>query len=152
MYKHYYNLQFSNVYNKCYNPDVKIPKVIHYAWFGRGEKPDLLKRCMGTCPKILGDYEFKLWDESNFPFDEYPFAKQAYDLKRYAFTADLARLHCIYNYSGIYMDTDCEVRKSFNDLLDCGAFACYEKPNILSIGTLGAKPYHPWGGEMLLWY
>lgn len=72
--------------------------------------------------------------------------------KKYAFVADIARLHCIYNYGGIYMDTDCEVLKPFDDLLNCGVFACYESPNLIATCVLGAKRYHPWVGLMLLWY
>lgn len=152
LYVHCYNNKFNNIYTEEYNPSGKIPKVLHYAWFGKGEKPDLLKTCMETWPKILPDYEFKLWDESNFPIDLYPFAKQAYDKKKYAFVADLARLHSIYYEGGIYVDTDCELLKSFNDLLDKDAFACYESSNLISIGTLGAQKHHPWVGLMLLWY
>lgn len=152
LYKHYYNSKFDNIYNKPYDDSQQIPKIINYAWFGKGEYPDLLKQCMKTWPKILNGYEFKLWNEENFPIEEYPFAKQAYDRKKYAFVADIARLHCIYNYGGIYMNTDCEVLKPFDDLLNCGAFACYETPNLISIGTLGAKKYHPWVGLMFLWY
>lgn len=152
LYKHYYNSKFNNIYNKPYDNSQQIPKVINYAWFGKGEYPDLLKKCMKTWPKVLKDYEFKLWNEDNFPIEEYPFAKQAYDRKKYAFVADVARLHCIYNYGGIYIDTDCEALKPFDDLLNCGVFMCYESPNLLSTSTLGAKQYHPWVGLMLLWY
>lgn len=36
----------------------------------------------------------------------------------YAFVSDYVRVYALYNYGGIYLDTDVEVRKSFNDLLD----------------------------------
>lgn len=150
--KHYYNSLFDNIYVHEYDSFTNIPKTIHYAWFGRGVKPEILNFCMNTWPKYLGGYSVQLWNEDNFPFEKYPFALQAYKCKKYAFVADVARLHAIYNYGGIYMDTDCEVRKSFDDLLYCGAFACYETPNLVSIGTLGAKPFHPWVASMLLWY
>ncbi len=81
LYKHYYNSKFDNIYNKPYDDSQQIPKIINYAWFGKGEYPDLLKQCMKTWPKVLRDYEFKLWNEDNFPIEEYPFAKQAYDRK-----------------------------------------------------------------------
>ncbi len=152
LYIHYYNSKFNNPYKYKYDSSGRIPKVLHYAWFGKGDKPDLLKRCMETWPKFLPDYEIKVWDESNFPFDLYPFAKKAYDNKKYAMVSDVARLHAIYNEGGIYVDTDCELLKSFNDLLNKDAFACFETPNLVSIGTLGAKKHHPWIALMLLWY
>ena len=29
-----------------------IPKIIHYCWFGRGEKPELAKRCIASWEKF----------------------------------------------------------------------------------------------------
>lgn len=152
LYKHYYNSKFNNVYNTPYENLQQIPKVIHYAWFGRAKYPDLLIQCMSSWSKVLKGYEFKLWNEDNFPFDEYPFAKQAYDKKKFAMVADVARLHALYNYGGIYLDTDCEVLKIFDDLLKYGAFLSYESPNQFSTATIGSKKNHPWIGLMLLWY
>ena len=36
------------------------------------------------------------------------------------------------------MDTDVEVVKPFDDLLDCQAFMCFESDRLVSIGTFGA--------------
>lgn len=66
--------------------------------------------------------------------------------------ADVVRLHVIYHYGGIYMDTDCEVLKNFDDLLHHNVFACYQSPNLITIGTVGAKKHHPWIYDMLTWY
>ncbi|NCC01725.1 MAG: glycosyl transferase [Clostridia bacterium] len=152
LYKHWLRSKFSNSYAETYDNSKQIPKTIHYAWFGHGEKNEILKKCLATWPQQLKDYNIVLWDEKNFPFEKYPFAQQAYEQKKWAFVADVARLHAIYYYGGIYMDTDVEVLKPFDDLLNCDAFACYETPNLITIGTLGAKPKHPWVGLILLWY
>ncbi len=32
-----------------------IPKVIHYCWFGNGEKSDLAKKCIQTWKTVLPD-------------------------------------------------------------------------------------------------
>lgn len=152
IYQHYCKNRYFRKQQEQFDSRGDIPKVIHYAWFGKGEMPDVVKKCLATWPKFLTGYEVKLWDESNFPIDEYPFAKQAYEQKKYAFVADVARLHAIYYYGGIYMDTDCEVLKNFDDLLHHNVFACYESPNLLSIGTVGAKKHHPWIYDMLTWY
>lgn len=152
IYKHYFYSTIFSQGNSEYDASIPIPKIIHYAWFGRGEMNALLKKCMATWNIQLKDYKIILWNEDNFPFDKYPFAKQAYEQKKYAFVADVARLHALYNYGGIYMDTDCEVIKSFDDLLNHDAFACYETPNLISIGTVGAKKGHPWLKLMMQWY
>ncbi len=149
---HYYRSHFSNLYNEVYTGKGFIPKIIHYAWFGKGKRPVILERCQESWHKHLTDYNFKLWNENNFPFEKYPFAKQAYDLKKFAFVADVARIHALYYEGGIYLDTDMEVIKTFNPLLQYGLFTSYESPNLIQMGTVGAKKFHPLMRTMLLWY
>ena len=88
-----------------------IPKIIHYCWFGRGEKPELAKRCIASWKKHCPDYEIKEWNEDNFDINSYPYAKEAYDKRRLAFVSDVVRLYALYQEGGIYMDTDVEVLK-----------------------------------------
>lgn len=152
IYKHYIFSKINKQQNESYDSSHGIPKIIHYAWFGKSEMSDLLKMCVSSWEKHLSGYELKLWNEENFPFDEYPFAYAAYKAKKYAFVADVARLHALYKWGGVYMDTDCEVIKRFDDLLYNDAFACFETPNLVSIGTVGAKVKHPWIKLMLQWY
>lgn len=37
--------------------------------------------------------------------------------KKYAFVSDYVRLKALYEYGGIYLDTDIKILKSFNPLL-----------------------------------
>ena len=65
-----------------------IPKKIHYCWFGDIEKLKTDKRsqeCIATWKKYLPDYEFKLWNEKNFPVDYCDFTKQAYEKRTIRF-------------------------------------------------------------------
>ena len=43
-----------------------INKVIHYCWFGRNPKSDLINRCIESWKKYCPDYEIIEWNESNF--------------------------------------------------------------------------------------
>jgi len=103
-----------------------IPRIIHYCWFGRGEMPDLAKRCMQSWHEYMPDYEYKLWNEDNFDVNVIPYTKEAYEAKKYAFVTDYVRLWALYNEGGIYMDTDVEVLKPLDDLLHLSAFTGYE--------------------------
>ena len=38
----------------------KIPKIIHYCWFGGKEKPEQVKNCIESWKKYLFDYQ--LWN------------------------------------------------------------------------------------------
>ena len=94
-----------------------IPKVIHYCWFGGKEEPDNVKRCIASWRKFCPDYEVKKWDESNFQIGSHPYMAEAYQLKKWPFVSDLARLIIIYNNGGVYLDTDVELIKPLDDIL-----------------------------------
>ena len=103
-----------------------IPKVIHYCWFGRGQMPELALKCIESWKKFLPDYEIKEWNEDNFDLDSYPYTREAYDKRKYAFVTDVVRLHALYNEGGIYMDTDVEVLKPLYSFLHHTAFSGFE--------------------------
>lgn len=129
-----------------------IPKVIHYAWFGPGKYNDLIKFCMETWKQKLPDYEIKFWTEKNFPINQYPFAKEAFERGKWVFISDIVRLHALYTEGGVYLDTDVEVLKSFDELLNNDAFMSYESHHLFNIGTFGAKKGHPFVKALLDWY
>lgn len=91
-----------------------IPKKIHYCWFGDKEKSKFAKKCIATWKKYLKGYEFCEWNEKTFDINSAPeFVQQAYAMKKYAFVSDYVRLYALYNYGGVYMDTDVEVLRAF---------------------------------------
>ena len=93
-----------------------IPKIIHFCWFGQRPIPDGLQRCIDSW-RISKGYTVFRWDESNCGFDENEFVKKAYEEKKYAFVSDYYRLKALYEYGGIYLDTDVMLNKSFDELL-----------------------------------
>lgn len=118
----------------------KIPKIIHYCWFGGKEKPELVKRCIDSWKKNLIDYMFIEWNEQNFNVNENPYVKEAYMSGKYAFVSDYVRVHALYNMGGIYLDTDVEVFRSFDDLLHHDSFWGFEQENFIATSTIGAAP------------
>jgi len=95
-----------------------VDKVIHYCWFGEKELPPEYKKYVEGWKKKFPDYQIIEWNEKNFPISEFKYAKQAYECKKYAFVSDVARIYALYNYGGIYFDTDVEVIKDFSSLLE----------------------------------
>lgn len=116
-----------------------IPKIIHYCWFGGRPKPTNVLKYMSTWSKHLPDYEIREWNESNFDINYNKFTEEAYAAKKYAFVSDVVRLHALANYGGIYLDTDIEVVKSFDDLLDKDYFIGYEHFGGIGTGVIGAS-------------
>ena len=111
-----------------------IPKKIHYCWFGRGEKPKLDQKCIASWKKYCPDYEIIEWNEDNFDINTNAYTKMCYDQKKYAFLTDYLRLLVINEHGGIYFDTDVEVVRNFDDLLDCGAFFGFETNEFVNTG------------------
>lgn len=106
-----------------------IPKVIHYCWFGGKPLPDKVKTMVASWHKMCPDYKIIQWNESNYDYNKNQYMKDAYKEKKWAFVADYARLDIVYNYGGIYLDTDVELIKSLDKLLNSHAFFALEKQN-----------------------
>lgn len=114
----------------------KIPKKIHYCWFGKGEIPPLNKACMETWGVYLEEYAFKRWDETNCPKNL--FIEYHLEQGNWAFVSDYVRLYALYTEGGIYLDTDFEVVKEFDNLLDNSAFAAWESDEHINNAIAGS--------------
>lgn len=106
-----------------------IPKIIHYCWFGGNTLPESAIKCINSWKKYFPGYEIKEWNESNFDVNLMTFTQEAYSAKKYAFVSDVARFWILEREGGLYFDTDVEVIKSFDDILDKGAFMGVEIPS-----------------------
>lgn len=111
-----------------------IPKIIHYCWFGGNEKPEIIKKCIESWKLKCPDYEIMEWNESNFDISINRYMKEAYDNKKWGFVPDYARVWIIYNYGGIYMDTDVEILQSFDSLLDYRMFSFFQTELHIALG------------------
>lgn len=126
-----------------------IPKIIHYCWFGKGKMSPLALKCIKSWKKILPDYEIKEWNEDNFNLDLYPYTREAYDNKKYAFVTDVVRLYALYTEGGIYMDTDVEVLKPLDKFLQNTAFSGFEDDFNIPTGIMGSEKGGKWAKENL---
>ena len=90
-----------------------------------------------------------MWNEDNFDVNMIPYTEEAYRKGKYAFVSDYARFWILYNYGGLYFDTDVEVIRPLDDIIARGAFMgcerdggngekCYVAPGL----GLGASAEH----------
>lgn len=107
-----------------------IPRIIHYCWFGGNPLPKSAIKCINSWKRHFPDYEIKEWNESNFDVNLMTFTTEAYKDRKYAFVSDVARFWILYHEGGLYFDTDVEVLKSFDDILEQGAFLGVETPAV----------------------
>lgn len=103
-----------------------IPKIIHYCWFGRKPLTPLAQKCIGSWQKFFPDYEIREWNEDNFDVNCIPYTAEAYRAGKYAFVSDYARFWVLYKYGGLYFDTDVEVIRPMDDIVERGPFMGFE--------------------------
>ncbi len=170
-----YYLQKSYQHNKN-----MIPKIIHYCWLSGEPYPEKIQECIDSWKEVLPDYNFKLWDMTNFDINSVDFVKEAVSVKKWAFAADYIRLYALYTEGGIYLDSDVLVKKSFNSFLYNDFFSAVEyhpyciqenntltllnedgsskirgqrKPGIgLQAAVIGSIPKHPYIKDVMKWY
>ena len=95
-------------------------------------------------------YDIVRWDENNYDITKNDYVRHAYELGKWSFVSDYARLDILYNYGGFYLDTDVELLKSLDSLRKQGAFCGVEKwGNINTGGCCGAIKHHKMIGKML---
>ena len=134
-----------------------IPKVIHYCWFGGNPLPKSAIKCIDSWKKFLPDYEIKEWNESNFDINLIPYTREAYEMKKYAYVSDVARFLVLYREGGVYFDTDVEVVKPLDDIIEAGAFMGIEDlgqegktfPNVAPGLGLAVEAGNPFYKEIL---
>lgn len=126
-----------------------IPKIIHYCWFGKKDLSPLASKCIDSWKAFLPDYEIMRWDETTFNVDSFLYTKQAYKEKKFAYVSDVVRLYALSRFGGIYMDTDVEVIRPFDELLKNKSFTGFEDNITITTATIGCSPKSKWIQDLL---
>lgn len=116
-----------------------IPKIIHYCWFGPNRMERIHRKCIKSWKKHLPGFTFIKWDESNVEIAQHPFLETAYKMEKWAFVADYVRLQKLYEFGGIYLDTDMILLKPLDDFLALNSFFGAENPNFINCAIMGAR-------------
>lgn len=111
-----------------------IPKTIHYCWFGGNPLPRSAKKCINSWQKQCPDYQIIEWNERNFDVNCNAYCSAMYAQKKWAFLSDYARLKIIYEYGGVYLDTDVELIRSLDRVINNNAFMGLETTETVATG------------------
>ena len=121
--------------------------------------PALNKQCLESWQKLLPDYQLMLWDTRQIDVHSNQWLEQAYQNRKWAFAADYIRLYALYNYGGIYLDSDVEVLKPFDALLDRTYFFGrehtpdrIENQDSIEAATMGAEKGLPFLKKVMEYY
>ena len=113
-----------------------IQKNIHYCWFGRGAKSELMLKCIESWRHYCPDYQIIEWNEDNYDTGSTPlFVQQALKKKVWAFATDYIRYDVVYRHGGIYLDTDVELVGSLDPLLNNIAYFGFQQKDRYSVNS-----------------
>ncbi len=130
-----------------------IPKIIHYCWFGGNPLPESAINCIESWKKFCPDYEIVEWNEDNFDVHICPYVSEAYKQKKWAFVSDYARFWILFNYGGLYFDTDVEIINSIDAVVKKGPFMGIEPTGGVAPGLgIGAEKGMNIYSEILTYY
>lgn len=131
----------------------KIPRIIHYCWFGKNTIPVEYQEYIETWKKCCPDYEIRLWNESNYDVTKNRYMRQAYDRGMWAFVSDYARIDIVHEYGGIYLDCDVELLRPLDKFLGVDMFCGFEDYIHIALGLgFGAVAGHPYLSSLLKYY
>lgn len=114
--------------------------------------PEKINKCIESWKRHMPDYQIILWDTNRFDVESSIWVKEAFNAKKYAFCADFIRLFALYNYGGIYLDSDVEVIKPYDELLRLPYFIGLESKGYFEAATIGAEKGNRFIGEVLKCY
>lgn len=122
-----------------------IPKLFHHIWINRIDPalPDAYDNYRETWIRHHPDWTFRLWN-----FEAIDFKLRRSDLLdrcgSYAQMADILRIEVLYEYGGVYVDTDFECFKPIDLLLEGARTAfCSENGLVISNSFLAAQAKSP---------
>jgi len=118
-----------------------IPKIIHYCWFGGKKKSTIIKKCIKSWKRLMPEFEIIEWNEDNTDLN-HPFVKEAYLEGKWAFVSDYIRLQKIYEYGGVYFDTDIVAVKNITNLLSKKFFIGLEDIDFINASVFGSVKNH----------
>lgn len=121
-----------------------IPRILHMVWLGRTPmRSDNAKRFIELHPRWI----LKVWNEDNMGF--LGLTEEVVKHGTFAGSSNIVRLAALYKCGGVYIDTDVEPIKPFDDLLRHRAFIARQPDGVFCNAVMGAEPEHIWIDEML---
>ena len=129
-----------------------MPKIIHYFYddidiWKKNANPNF-RMCYASWLKFCPDYEIKLWHTSMPEFQNIlkksKFVRECYKRKMWAFIADYIRHYALFNYGGVYLDTDVQLVKTLDEYIEKPFFCSiegdfYKRKNLLESAVIGGQ-------------
>ena len=122
-----------------------IPKIIHQIWFG-GDIPEKYAKLQESWKKYNPDWEYILWTDESIKDIKLLNEDIFNSTQNYGAKSDIARYEILFQFGGLYIDTDFECLQSFdllNSICDFYAGLFSSKETTINNALLAATPKHP---------
>jgi mannosyltransferase OCH1-like enzyme len=152
-YTNIFELTEENIEEKMFSKYKE--KFVHWIWLSNDTISDNIKNCIRSWNILYNNgWKIKKWNFDNLPKEiNNSFVQSAIQKNKYAFASDYIRLWILYNFGGIYLDSDCICLKPFDEeLLERDLLLGYEDGNYIAGHFMGAKSRHPLIKKCLDWY
>lgn len=131
--------------------DVKIPKKIHFIWYGP-EMPWYILYYVTLIKQMYKGYKIKIWGKEDFDPSTHKYTEIAYKKEKYAFITDYLRAKILYEEGGIYLDTDMVAIRNVEKYLKSKIVLGFEYTKMVGTGFVAAEPGHPFFRRVLKIY
>jgi hypothetical protein len=123
-----------------------IPKIVHYVWVGPDLLPQADSQRIQNWRKMLPDWEFRAWENDNLNFSSV-YLRMAYAVRAWNRVSDYTRMDALFRFGGVYLDTDVDLLRSLDSLLDREAFLGFQTDDnraqdLVNGAVFGARSGH----------
>ncbi len=122
-----------------------IPKIIHQIWLG-GPLPERYKKWQASWKKHHPDWIYKLWTDKDVESFNLINKKMYEWMTNLGARADILRAEILYQFGGLYVDTDFECWKPLDEFhYKYSFYAAVEKSPFMQLGNsfIASAPGHP---------
>lgn len=122
-------------------------------WFGRNQYSPIVKKCISSWKIYCPEYKIKIWNEDNFNINSNQYVKEAYEAGKWAFVSDYVRLYVLFHIGGVYIDSDVELIKNIDNLLNNEHVVTgYSSSEWIPAGLMASEPGNCWIKRLLEYY
>jgi mannosyltransferase OCH1-like enzyme len=126
-----------------------IPKIFHNIWLGQKKMPEEFIVFHDNWKNLHSDWEYKLWKDEDIHNLNPSIKKLIDESQTFSSKSNILRIYLLYEYGGVYADTDFDWNKSLNPLLNNLAFIPKPTYNVYNSAILGSIKKHNWFKLML---
>lgn len=135
---------YENNYVNNISNITQIPKKIHQVWMG-GTLPHKYRILSESWKKHHPTWEYRLWTDKDVEGFGLKNRDLFYRAKNMGHRSDIFRYEILNRHGGVYVDTDFECLKPFDDLMYLDFFTgiSYDTKMVLYVGLIATIPGHP---------